>query len=134
LPNLCERFENAYMHINYKIFENKCGKPCFLMTLPPDMMKKGGLTEEVFKSDKNGLTGNLVMEEGETWQMHRKIISKMLHLDILEKYIEPMDISAMAFASQLSKTKSYQVLYYFCKLKDLVLISTFRFYCITING
>ena len=79
------------------------------MTLPTDMMKKGGLTGEMFKSDKNGLTGNLLMEEGETWQIHRKIISKILHLDILEKYIEPMDMSAMTFVRQLSTTNSYQV-------------------------
>ena len=81
----------------------------FLMNLPPSIVKKAGLTPEVFLSDKNGLGHNLIMEEGEVWQRHRKIISKMLHLDILDTYIEPMDISAQTFVEQLTQSSSPKV-------------------------
>ena len=36
------------------------------------------------------------------WKLNRKIISKMLHLDALEKYFEPIDISAITFSNKLS--------------------------------
>ena len=91
----------------FMVSEPKLAK--FLMGLPPNIMRKGGLVAEIFLSDENGFKGNLVMEEGETWQRHRKIISKMLHLDILENYIEAMDISALTFVKELSSSSNFKV-------------------------
>ena len=81
----------------------------FMLGLPSAVIEKAGLTKEIFSSDKNGFYGNLLMEEGHKWKLNRKIISKMLHLDTLEKYIEPMDISAITFANKLSAKTGFVV-------------------------
>ena len=36
--------------------------------------------------------------------MHRKSISKMLHLEVLEHYIEHMEVSAVTFTEMLTNT------------------------------
>ena len=84
----------------------------FLMNLPPDMVKKAGLTTEIFGFDKNGFFKNILMSEGEQWQKERKLISKMLHLDTLEGYIEAMDVSAIVFSEQLTKNHEFLVNYF----------------------
>ena len=48
------------------------------------------------------------MEDGETWKSHRKALSKMLHLDILNHHVEPMDISAMLFVEVLAKDSKFK--------------------------
>ena len=45
--------------------------------------------------DTNGIIGGLLMEEGQVWRSHRKILSKLLHLNVLETYIENMDDSGI---------------------------------------
>ena len=80
------------------------------MGLPVNLVRKGVMVKEAFLSDKNGFKDNLLMEEGESWQVHRKVISKMLHIDVLENYIEPMDISALTFVRQLSSSSTFKVL------------------------
>ena len=42
------------------------------MGLPLGTVRKGVMMKEVFMSDKNGFKGNILMEEGEKWQNHRK--------------------------------------------------------------
>ena len=42
------------------------------MGLPLGTVRKGVLMKEVFMSDENGFKGNILMEEGEKWQTHRK--------------------------------------------------------------
>ena len=37
----------------------------FLLGLPPTLVKKSGLTPEIFLSDQNGFKNNLLLEEGE---------------------------------------------------------------------
>ena len=81
----------------------------FLLTLPADIVKKAGLTKEIFGNDKNGFFDNILMAEGQKWQKERKIISKMLHLDILDEYVEAMDISAISFSEQLTKQPKFLV-------------------------
>jgi len=76
----------------------------FLLNLPPDITRKSGITSETFESDTNGFKEGLIMDEGELWQLHRKSISKMLHLEVLEHYIEHMEVSAVAFTEILTKT------------------------------
>lgn len=65
----------------------------FLLNLPSDVVEKGGFTKEMFASDIHGFQGGLLMDEGKKWSLNRKVISKLLHLEILDQYIEPMDVS-----------------------------------------
>ena len=88
----------------------------FLLNLPPDMVKKAGLTKEIFGFDKNGFFENILMSEGEKWQKERKLLSRMLHLDTLEGYIEAMDISAISFNEQLAKRNDFLVIFKFLSL------------------
>ena len=79
------------------------------MQLPPIISEKGGLSPEVFGMDKNGFYQNLLMTDGEKWHKERKVISKILHLDVLEKYVEPMNVSAITLTDQLCKSDGFQV-------------------------
>ena len=81
----------------------------FLLGLPPHIAEKGGITFEIFMCDPHGFQGGLLLDEGETWQVHRKELSKILHLEILEHYLEPMDIAAVTFTEKLCETNDYQV-------------------------
>jgi len=58
--------------------------------------------EVIFNGDP--IQGGLLLDEEEIWQAHRKAMSKMLHLDVLNHYIEYMDISAAIFTEQLCNT------------------------------
>jgi len=87
-----------------------CDIAKFLLNLGPDVVEKSPVQRLViFGGDKNGFEGGILFSEGELWQTHRKAMTKMLHLDILETYIETMDISAIAFAEKLCKSDKYLV-------------------------
>lgn len=79
----------------------------FLLGLPPHILEKGGLFDETFRYDPNGFLGGLFEDEGKTWQIHRKSLSKLFHYLVLEHYIEDMDISAVEFTEQLCKNKKF---------------------------
>ena len=81
----------------------------FLLGLPPHIVHKGKMTSKLFMCDPNGFQGGLLLDEGETWQVHRKELSKILHLEILEHYLEPMDIAAVTFTEKLCETDNYMV-------------------------
>ena len=81
----------------------------FLLGLPPHILEKGGLFDETFRYDPNGFLGGLFEDEGKTWQIHRKSLSKLFHYLVLEHYIEDMDISAVEFTEQLCKNKKFLV-------------------------
>ena len=73
------------------------------MNVPPEFISKApSLGDFVFGGDPNGISGGLLHYEGEKWQKQRKIISKMLHLNILEEYIETMDQSGIRFIRNMS--------------------------------
>merc|ERR1712212_951247 len=52
----------------------------FLMSLPPDHVKKAGLSDEVFGDDPHGFMGGLLFDEGEQWHKSRKILSERFNL------------------------------------------------------
>ena len=54
----------------------------------PEVQRKAGFTKELFGGDPNGFLHGLVFDEGKSWQINRKRLSKQLHLGILESYIE----------------------------------------------
>ena len=54
-----------YFPPNYLFFVADPKMAKFLMGLSPSLVKKAGLTPEIFKSDVNGFENNLLMEEGE---------------------------------------------------------------------
>ena len=54
-----------YIPPNYFFFVADPKMAKFLMGLPAGLVKKAGLTPEIFMSDVNGFKNNLLMEEGE---------------------------------------------------------------------
>jgi len=79
----------------------------FLMSLPPSIVAKAGV-DEFLNCDPHGFQDGLLLDEGETWQIHRKSLSKILNLDILDHYIEAMDTSALTFIEQLCKNDNFR--------------------------
>jgi len=75
----------------------------FFLGIPATSVSKLPLTKEIFKSDRNGFHNSILCADGTKWQQQRKRLSKMLHLDILNDYIEPMDISAVRFCEELCR-------------------------------
>ena len=81
----------------------------FFLALPPHIIEKSGMLSTVFNADPNGFVGGLLLDEGQEWQVHRKEISKIFHSEIMEHYIEAMDVSALTFTENLCKTEQYLV-------------------------
>ena len=81
----------------------------FFLGLPATSVGKLPLSKEIFKSDRNGFHKSILLADGTKWQQQRKRLSKMLHLDILNDYIEPMDISAIRFCEELCKSGEFMV-------------------------
>ena len=80
----------------------------FFLGLPATSVSKWPFATEVFKSDRHGFQKTILCAEGSKWQQQRKRLSKMLHLDILLEYIEPMDISAIRFCEELCKDDAFK--------------------------
>ena len=78
-----------------------------LTNINPAYVTKGGFTEDVLLTDKNGFTNGLVMLEHEAWYQQRKIVSKMFNANQLESYITHMDQSALQFVDILSKCTKF---------------------------
>ena len=81
----------------------------FFLGIPATSVSKLPLTKEIFKSDRNGFHNSILCADGTKWQQQRKRLSKMLHLDILNDYIEPMDISAVRFCEELCRDDGLKV-------------------------
>ena len=93
----------------------------FFLGLPATSVSKWPFATEVFKSDRHGFQKTILCAEGSKWQQQRKRLSKMLHLDILLEYIEPMDISAIRFCEELCKDDAFKELFKIYKLDFFLL-------------
>ena len=80
----------------------------FLLTLPATVIKKSGVTDQVW-AHENGFFNNLFVTDGEKWQKDRKVLNRLFHTEALETYVEAMDESALTFVNLLSKSKKSKV-------------------------
>ena len=52
----------------------------FFMNINPEVVRKAGLSFEMFGDDKNGFLGSILYEEGAQWHRSRKLLGQNFNL------------------------------------------------------